>query len=348
MHAPAPPAPPTDLPSPDHRLWLQVFGACFGLVLVLLLWTILAPPFRGDLTRLGRLSETAFGPTRPAATLDPALRRSSALGEADVLVIGDSFSAPLQWQSALVAQGRKVATVHWDALGPICADLESMLQSQGFRGTSVVIESVERALDHHLDQSLACARHTAKALQTRHAADDPEVAGAFGLNTRETLFTGLLTTLHTWQALRTDAPSVVLDHDEGTRQVRIQHLPNGCQRFSHRACDRGLFYAEDETAPPFSPAMVERMKRLAARHPGLSITWLVIPNKSSVYLQPDRTALAGAVLETSGLGPDLFSRLTRRSQQTLDLYSPNDTHTSVEGHQVIGLTMLAWWKESRR
>lgn len=348
MHAPAPaPAPPAGLPSPDHRQWLQVFGACFVLVATLLLWTILTPPFRGDLTRLGRLSETAFGPTRPTATTDPALRVSSALDEADVLVIGDSFSAPLQWQSALVAQGLKVATVHWDTLGPVCADLEATLQSQGFHGKTVVIESVERALDDHLGRSLACARRYPEPLQTRHAARDLETAGAFGLNTRETLFSGLLTTLNTWRALHTDAPEVV-NRGEGAKQVRIQHLPDGCQRFSHRACNRGLFFAQDRTAPLFSPALVERMQRLSARHPGLSITWLVIPNKSGVYLQPDRTARAGAVLETSGLGPDLFGTLTRQSRQTLDLYNPNDTHTSVEGHQVMGQAVLAWWRANRR
>lgn len=326
-------------------LWLQVFGACFALVAVLLLWTVLTPPFQGDLTRIGRLSESAFGPVGPAPVTDPALRVSSALEEADVLVIGDSFSAPLQWQAVLVAQGLKVATVHWDTLGPVCADLVSTLRAQGFRGKTVVIESVERALDNRLTRSLACtARQSPQPLQTHHAARDPQEtrAGAFGLNTRETLLTGLLTTLHTRRALDPDTLEVVNRHD-GAEQVRIQQVPDGCQRFSNTACTRGLFFAQDRTAPPFSPAMTDRMQQLNARHPGLSITWLVVPNKTTLYLQPDRAAQAGEVLERTGLGPDLFGALVRRSRQTRDLYNPNDTHTSVEGHRFIGQTVLAWW-----
>ncbi|MEX8494464.1 hypothetical protein [Sphaerotilus sp.] len=324
------------------RLWLLAFGTCLALVAALLVWTVLTPPFQGDLTRIGRLSETAFGPTVQATTTDPALRVSSALDEAEVLVIGDSFSAPLRWQAVLVAQGMKVATVHWETLGPVCADLESLLRRQGFRGTTVVIESVERALDDRLDRSLACAaRQDPHPLQTRHVARDRETAGAFGLNTRESLFTGLLTTLHTWKALHTDAPEVVNRHD-GAEQVRIQRLPGGCQRFSHHACDRGLFFAQDRTAPPFSPAMVERMQRISARHPGLAITWLVVPNKTSVYLEPDRATGIGTVLERAGLGPDLFSHFVRLSRQTRDLYSPNDTHTSAQGHRAIGQRLLDW------
>ena len=334
---------PPDTNDTAQRLWLRVFGTCLAVVATLLLWTVLTPPFQGDLTRIGRLSETAFGPNVQAPATDPALRLSSALDEADVLVIGDSFSAPLRWQAVLVAQGLKVATVHWEMLGPVCADLESTLRRQGFHSRTVVIESVERALADRLDRSLACAtRRAPHPLQTRQMAPrDHETAGVFGLNTRESLFTGLLTTRHTWRALHANAPEVVNRHD-GAEQVRIQRMTDGCQRFSHRACDRGLFFAQDRTAPPFSPALVERMQRLSARHPGLAITWLVVPNKTSIYLEPDRAASIGAVLETTGLGPDLFSHFVHLSRQTRDLYSPNDTHTSTAGHQALGQRLIDW------
>lgn len=98
---------PPDTNDTAQRLWLRVFGTCLAVVATLLLWTVLTPPFQGDLTRIGRLSETVFGPNVQAPATDPALRLSSALDEADVLVIGDSFSAPLRWQAVLVAQGLK-------------------------------------------------------------------------------------------------------------------------------------------------------------------------------------------------------------------------------------------------
>lgn len=333
----------TDTATP-LRLWLQVFGVVLVTVVVLLVWTLLTPPFQGDLTRLGRLSETAFGPTQPTQPIDPALRVSSALHEADVLVIGDSFSRPLLWQSVLVARGLRVATADWQAVGPLCTDLAEVLRTQGFRGRAVVIESVERGLQSVLDAAQTCT-HTRPgafhALRTRQPARDWNAAGAFGLNTRETLFTGLLTAWHTHRARTSEAPELV-HRTDGAARVRIQHLPDGCARFSHRLCTRGLFFADDRTAPPFTAATVSRLQQLAARHPGLALTWLVLPNKSSVYLEPERASTAAATLETTRLGPDLFAPFVRDSRQMRDLYSPNDTHLSPEGYRRAGQQAADW------
>ncbi|WP_310461007.1 hypothetical protein [Sphaerotilus sp.] len=333
--------------SPSVRLWLRVFGAVVAGVAALLLWTLLTPPFRGDLTRLGRLSETEFGPTQPPRSIERALRVSSALQDADVLVIGDSFSAPLLWQSALVAHGLKVATIDWQVIGPVCADLGSLLRAQGFRGSAVVIESVERGLAGHLDASLACAQQRTGRLQTRQTARDWDTTGPLGLNTSETLFTGLLTTLHTRHARLSGAEELV-HHTDGADRVRIQRVPDGCQRFSHRLCERGLFFADDRTSAPFGPSSVEQMQQLARRQADLSITWLVLPNKSSIYLQADRAATVGGTLETAGLGPDLFGDFVRLSRQTRDLYSPNDTHTSTEGYRTVGQHVHEWLSAKTR
>ena len=155
------------------------------------------------------------------------------------------------------------------------------------------------------------------------------------------MFTGLLTTLHTRDARRSDAEELV-HHTDGANRVRIQRVPDGCQRFSHRLCGHGLFFADDRTSAPFGPSSVERMQQLARRHTDLSITWLVLPNKSTVYLEPDRAATVGSTLETAGLGPDLFSHFVHLSRQTRDLYSPNDTHTSTAGHQALGQRLIDW------
>jgi len=324
------------------QLWLSVFGTGVALVAALLLWTLLTPPFRGDLTRLGRLSESEFGPTQASRPVERALRVSSTLQEADVLVIGDSFSAPLLWQSVLVDRGLHVATIDWLTLGPVCSDLGSVLRTQGFRGSAVVIESVERGLDSHLDDALACARTRTGRLQTRQSARDWDPVGLFGLNTSETLFTGLLTTLHTRDARLSDAEELV-HHTDGADRVRIQRVPNGCQRFSHRLCGRGLFFARrPDIHPVRSGPRSERMQQLARRHTDLSITWLVLPNKSTVYLEPDRAATVGTALEAAGLGPDLFGAFVRLSRQTRDLYSPNDTHTSTQGHEALGQRLFDW------
>lgn len=333
------------LPPPEAadatRLWLRVFSAVVAAVALLLLWTLLTPPFQGDLTRLGRLSENAFGPTLAQPAVPPALRVSSALQEADVLVIGDSFSVPLLWQSVLVERGLRVATIGWQTLGPLCADLGEVLRAQGFRGSAVVVESVERGLSAHLDAALACTHTRPGRLSAQQAPRDWATAGPFGLNTRETLLTGLLTSWHTHRA-RTSQAEELLHHTGGADQVRIQRVPDGCLRFSHRLCERGLFFADDRSAEPFGPAAVDRMQQLSRRHADLSITWLVMPNKTSVYLQAERAATVGAALETTGLGPDLFADFMHRSRQQRDLYIPNDTHTSTDGYRVVGERVLQW------
>ena len=332
------------------RLWLRVFCSVLAAVLALLLWTLLTPPFRGDLTRLGRLSETAFGPTLAQPVVPPALRVSSALQEADVLVIGDSFSAPLRWQSVLVERGLRVATIGWQTLGPLCADLGEVLRTQGFRGSAVVVESVERGLSAHLDDALACTRTRPGRLLAQQAPRDWDPTGPFGLNTRETLLTGPLTQWHTYRA-RTSPDEELRHTTDGADRVRIQRVQDGCQRFSHRLCERGLFFADDRTSPPFGPSSVERMQQLSRRHADPGIMWLVVPNKSTVYLpgvSRVSTRTASAAMEAAGLGPDLFAEFTHRAQQTRDLYSPNDTHTSPEGDRVIGERVHAWLAAHKR
>lgn len=323
------------------RLWLRVFCSVLAAVLALLLWTLLTPPFRGDLTRLGRLSETEFGPTLVQSVVPPALRVSSALQAADVLVIGDSFSAPLRWQSVLVERGLRVATIGWQTLGPLCADLGEVLRAQGFRGSAVVVESVERGLSTHLDAAHACTHTRPGRLQMQPAPRDWDPAGPFGLNTRETLLTGLLTQWHTHRA-RTSRDEELRHTTDGADRVRIQRVPDGCQRFSHRLCERGLFFADDRTLPPFGPAMVEKLALLTRRHADLSIIWVVVPNKSSVYLNPRHAPDAAAALETGGFGPDLFRLLTETSRQQRDLYLPNDTHLSPAGDRLLGERIADW------
>jgi hypothetical protein len=337
---------PTDTPTASHdtdqRLWLRVFCTVLAGVLALLLWTLLTPPFRGDLTRLGRLSETAFGPTLAQATVPAALRVSSTLQEADVLVIGDSFSVPLLWQSVLVERGLRVATVEWKRLGPLCADLGEVLRAQGFAGSAVVLQSVERGLATRLDAAQACTHTRPLRWQTAHTPRDWDPTGPFGLNTRETLLSGLLTSWHTHRA-RTAQDEELRHHTGGAGRVRIQRVPDGCLRFSHRLCERGLFFTDDRTSTPFGPAMVEQMQQLSLQHAGLSILWMVVPNKSSVYLNPGHSAAAAAAaMEAGGLGPDLFSLFTATSRQQRDLYKPNDTHLSPTGERLLGERVAEW------
>ena len=66
--------------------------------------------FTGPLTRMGKIPESLFGWTKEQPAIDPSNLANVSLQEADILVIGDSFSIPHLWQSVLVKNGIKVHT----------------------------------------------------------------------------------------------------------------------------------------------------------------------------------------------------------------------------------------------
>src|SRR6266481_8864887 len=70
--------------------------------------------FQGELTRLGLLPERLFGWTKPQPTLDIKWMQQASMQEADVLVIGDSFSDGRVWQTVLTQHGLKVRTDSWN------------------------------------------------------------------------------------------------------------------------------------------------------------------------------------------------------------------------------------------
>ena len=59
---------------------------------------------------MGLLPETLFGWTKPQPALDAKWMQQASMQEADVLVIGDSFSDSRVWQTVLTQHGLKVRT----------------------------------------------------------------------------------------------------------------------------------------------------------------------------------------------------------------------------------------------
>jgi hypothetical protein len=84
------------------KVWLRFFF--IGYIVLMGLWivSLTSPIPYGDLTRIGRLSEREFGWTAPPPKVDPALLKGTPVDQADIMVIGDSFSMTFRWQSKLV------------------------------------------------------------------------------------------------------------------------------------------------------------------------------------------------------------------------------------------------------
>ncbi|MBX3619262.1 MAG: hypothetical protein KF891_04625 [Rhizobacter sp.] len=319
---------------PLHRLWLRIAAAGYAGVLLLLLWTWWTPPFQGDLARMARVSEAEFGATLEQPALDERLLVSVRMADADVLVLGDSFSQELRWQTVLVAQGLRVKTLHWRQLPGLCGDIGAWARERGFKGSLIVAESVERELRPQLHKNPGCrmqADPLAASLpdEEHHTTPPPTRPPPVAMNWSETLLTGAITA---WNMQRVAHASDEIK----LGAVRMRPLPDGCRYFSHRACDKTLLLGADaERAPPGPPELdaLQAAQRTIGRD--VPLLWIVVPDKTSVYFPRGNDAFWQA-LPGRGLGPDLHRVFVASKAQRKDLYEPDDTHLSAAGYLLLG------------
>lgn len=310
------------------RIWLCIFAAGYAVVATLFVATLLTPPYRGDLTRIGQLSETRFGPRESSSDTLREVAPDTPLAQADLLVIGDSFSVPRAWQIHLTRRGSTIAFLHWNELGPLCADLHERLAARGFRGRWVIVQTIERELIERVDESARCTHMRTP----RQAAPAPVAASAKlwpHLNWGETLLTGVVNAWRTQRALQTE-------HELFFENTRVVPLPQGCRLFSHAACSKGLFYAADHRRAAASFAQLDQMQAIARRPAPWRMMWMVMPDKSSIYLASDRNRVLVEGLQARCLGPDLYTPLIAARDSTVDLYRPNDTHFGPQGYAIVG------------
>ncbi len=324
------------------QLWLRIYGAGFVVCFAFLVLTLLTPIPYGDVTRVGRISETEFTGRRPTPSIAAADLQSVPVDQADVLVIGDSFSIRFAWQSALVHAGYRVVTTHWDDTGPLCADFPDWLRRSGFRGRFVIVESVERLLPDRLKEAEGCAHMSLpfQAIQRANlpSADTAEPSWA-DLNWNAEWISGWLTYLHTREIRNATAP-VRFSHPRWGDLIVARPLADGCREFSNRMCDKGLFLVDDDRNPELMPESVAFMKRFVANAAPTRVIWMVIPNKTTVYVKPHHAHRFVQAFDAAALGPDLFAFAAAARRRVMDLYSPNDTHLSLDGYLAFGAPML--------
>jgi hypothetical protein len=331
-------------------LWLRIYGVGFVVCFALLWITLLTPIAYGDLTRVGRISETEFAARRPGPKFDSAYLVDSPVSAADVLVIGDSFSIRFAWQAALVEGGYRVVTTHWDKTGPLCANFPEWLRRSGFKGRYVIIESIERLLPERLDEAAACTTMSlpfqAIPRATQLAADTAMTLPQ-RLNWDAEWASGWLTYIHT-RAIKTSQADLVFDHPRWGDLIVSRSLPNGCKEFSNRLCNKGIFLVDDDRNLVLSPSSAALMARFDGLAGMPKIIWMVIPNKTTVYLNQDHASSFVQALGAMHLGPDLFALAANSRHHVMDLYSPNDTHLSPAGYQLVGARMLRAVKDSEK
>ncbi len=318
------------------KLWLQVFTAGFAVIVAMLIVTLNTPIPYGDLSRIGQVSDHEFGWRREPPHVDHAFLQATPIPEADILVIGDSFSVTHRWQSVLKQAGYRFATVYWGEFHEtLCDDFDAWLDRAGFKGKLVVIESVERLLAGRLANTQQCKTMSdPPTSRIDPFFESPEHVPGFALNWSAKLTSGYITYRNTRAAKQSDGTTLM------GRQTWARPVPDGCAMFSHRLCDKALFFKDDDDNGELTAAHVEQMRAFSKAHSARSIMWMVIPNKTTTYLAPDHSKEFVTAFAEAGLGPDLFAFAQRQKTRIQDFYFPNDTHLSMHGQLALGEVML--------
>ncbi|MFZ2266851.1 MAG: hypothetical protein WAV95_04655 [Azonexus sp.] len=296
--------------------------------------------FEGDLTRMGLVPERLFGWQQGQPAIEDKWLQQAAIEDADMLVIGDSFSVSRAWQSVLTESGLKIRTEHWSNIRALCVDFAPWLRARGFNGRLVVVESVERNLGEELRKSVACQSMNYRPDAKMDAPRKPPLTAfdTAGGDYSGKMSIGLRTRLN---ALRYQHLSTAADFRsmELPNEVRLVRLPGACKLFSHARCDDILFLGKEQSAEA-SPDILPNMEILTKRLTGLTVIWAIVPNKSTVYLYPDNGKLWEAA-EQRFLAPNLL-RMSRQALErgTIDLFPANNTHFSTTGYLLMGEQML--------
>jgi hypothetical protein len=299
----------------------------------------------GDLTRLGNFPERYFGWQYPQPSISPDLFKDYSFNEADILVIGDSFSIGRTWQTKLVSEGLKVGTMHWGELKTkseaMPSDLGNALRTSGFKGRYVVIESVERLFQDRM-----------KALS--EVQNPPFVKKAFVINSDFPLYPFNNRELFSWNKLNGgewgfkalyNSIKLFLNLPDGYLKSGMSQAIkfDGCDFFSHRLCNYALFVDGDFKKGTFTSIdnVLEVNKSL--QQSGIQPIWVIVPDKATIYLgygklnkQPYQNIWQLFSQHPELTAPDLGTAFVDKSRKIKDLYLSNDTHLGVNGFLYMG------------
>ena len=290
--------------------------------------------FEGNLTRMAKLPESYFGWTRPQPAIDPALMKSAGWQDADVLAIGDSFTYAQVWQTVFQQRGVHVRSETWESVFNICGDFSDWVRSTGFKGKYIVIESTEKYFEDRIARSMQCRHmeyHTLPPqLATRPPATLPDRHSA---DYSGRLSVGIETELNARKYDRLSAKPGFKGWDD-LGEVRMVRMDDGCELFSHTRCRDVLFYAKDRVQD-MGQNILDGMAAIDARLKNYSVVWVIIPDKSTVYLHPDKGFWDVAKRKFNS--PDLLEIFRQEVRnKTIDLYPGNNDHLSTTGYLILG------------
>jgi hypothetical protein len=289
--------------------------------------------FTGPLTRMAKIPESLFGWTKQQPAVNPDYLINASWQEADVLAIGDSFSMPHLWQSVLVQHGMKVHTETWEGMRNVCEDITPWLRGKGFKGRHIVFEVVEHNFEDRLDRSIHCKQMDYHSIPERPVSPPPQQLPLAKADFSGKLSVGIQTKLNAlkYQQLSSQAG---FDNWNMANTVRMNRVKNGCELFSHPRCNDVLFFADDHVGD-FNENTLISMKTISQRLNGINPVWVVVPDKSTAYLHPDKLFWDKA--EDQFQAPNILKALKNEiHNKNIDLYPANETHLSTAGYLILG------------
>ncbi|MES2908734.1 MAG: hypothetical protein V4688_06195 [Pseudomonadota bacterium] len=325
-----------------------VGGFLLGTLLLLLPGVILSfylQPLSGDLTRIGNLAERDFGATQPQAALNRQANDASP-ADADVLVLGDSFSAQNAWQTELSKRtGQMTLSYHYDELPCLDYWLEQAASGKlSNKARTLIIQSSERDfMRRFTEQSSACEP---AHLQASTIAAETLTSQRSRLDLLPMNIMHVLKTLSNHLAMSNKSGK-----DRFQRTIMVNLTRNDL--FSNRLSGHLLYYAVDieRREQYWSPeradqalAYLARYRDMAAAR-GVRLLVIAIPDKSSVYapwiaagqlpLMPGYN-LHPRLASQFGHYADLLTPFREAAGKSTDFYAPNDTHLSLDGYRLLG------------
>ncbi|MEO8629229.1 MAG: hypothetical protein ABI612_14170 [Betaproteobacteria bacterium] len=328
-----------DIASSDRRS-PRLFLFAFALSALLLGATLavldkLWGPVVGDLTRLGGFPEREFAARKPHTdTLPPA---RVELADADIIVLGDSFSGRGVWQARFAKYDqRKIITYYFPNVGCISNWVAWVLAQRLKPNSVVVIEIVERTVVRSFRYLEACAKQTPKStweIASTHADAKPPMQ-------RFTLIHNPFYVLEsTWHYFRHRITS-----KKFTSGKVIDAPLRNRQLLTNNRSDRLLYYSDEEEKSEWtSKDIADTLNSFAQikaqfKSIGVSVFVVMIPDKTAVYrdymVQPvvPKFELADLLVEQQLAPFNLTEQLRGIVAQTPDLFLPNDTHFGDEGY----------------
>jgi len=333
------------------RRFLFIF-LVVGLVLPILT-LIFVQPLSGDLTRIGLLPERAFGWNTAQLTVAGRAATVEKLADAEILIVGDSFSMSGVWQRYVFSSERKYITLR---LGRICQDFPEFIATAfGKPPKILIVEVVERiardvltvdcpktwfvTLDGKQEIRTDWQRLMPGGVFANKLGGDAELRS----DRQRSIFGGVFG----YKYVLGSAWYYFFPGDQhrpgSNGGVWVQDVAGGCAFFSNRECELGLFLGDDFTRLPLSSNDLHSTTLTVVKSVFEKVLVVVVPNKSSVYLESREQARhkdENLRLFGQKLGVDVLPlnvAFYDAKARIMDLYDPDNTHLSPAGYRELAM-----------